>query len=91
MPTPDVLQQLGEVIQQQAPTLRHRALTFETPLMAEGLGLDSVGVLELLVACEVRFDVSLPAERLLDRQLTVGSLAREIHAARSAAGGQKGA
>jgi acyl carrier protein len=90
-PTSDVFQQLGEVIQQQAPALRHRALTFETPLMDEGLGLDSVGVLEVLLACEARFDIRLPAERLFDRDLTVGSLAREIDAARSAAGGPKGA
>ena len=90
-PTSDVFQQLGDVILQQAPALRHRALRFETPLTDEGLGLDSVGVLELLLACEARFDVSLPAERLLDDQLTVGSLALAIDAARSAASGPKGA
>jgi acyl carrier protein len=78
-----VLQPLRELIYAEAPALRHRVFTDDTPLMSGGLGFDSIGVLELLLACETHFGLSLVAERFLEKPLTVGTLASEIAEARS--------
>ncbi len=44
----------------------------------EGLGLDSVGVIDFLLHCEQRFDIVLPEEFLDSYDKTVGDLARAI-------------
>jgi acyl carrier protein len=46
----------------------------DLPLVDSGLGLDSVGVVELLVACEERFRIPFPADVLEGTPLTVGKL-----------------
>jgi acyl carrier protein len=46
----------------------------ELPLGAEGIGLDSIAIVELLVACEHRWATSLPAELLEQVPLTIGTL-----------------
>jgi cytochrome P450/acyl carrier protein len=46
----------------------------EMPLGADGLGLDSVGVVELLLECETAFGVRLPADLAEAGGLTVGRL-----------------
>jgi len=43
-------------------------------LGAEGLGLDSIAIVELLVACEKRWSAILPAELLEQVPLTVGAV-----------------
>ena len=49
----------------------------DTPLAEAGFWLDSVGLLELVVACEAEFKVAFDPERDLtvDALATVGSLA----------------
>lgn len=43
-------------------------------LASGGLGFDSVRVVELILACEERFQVAIPAEILEGSALTVGDL-----------------
>lgn len=51
-----------------------------------GLGFDSVRLVELLLACEERLGVTLPAETLLrDKGLTPAALATAVHDARAEA------
>ncbi len=59
-----------------------------TPITAGGLELDSVGVLELILACETEFSVTFDPRTDLTRDAlqTIGSLARSIHRARDAGG-----
>lgn len=52
-------------------------LSEDTDLVGE-LGLDSMQVMELLLAIEDRFDISVPVNIVPD-VVTVGDLARQIH------------
>ena len=45
--------------------------------LVDGLGLDSNGVLELLMEIEDEFDISIPMNQLVDVR-TIGELARKI-------------
>lgn len=45
---------------------------------ADGVGFDSVRVVELLLGCEERFGVDLPAEELLSTPLTIRRLAERV-------------
>lgn len=48
----------------------------ETPLVHEGLGLDSVDVLEVIVAIEQRFKVKVPDAQTAKKNFaTIGSIA----------------
>lgn len=47
-------------------------------LGSPGLGLDSVAVVEVLLACERRFGVKLPIALLEEGPLTVGRLVQRI-------------
>ena len=46
---------------------RDDPLADDLDLLDDGIGLDSSGLLEVLIACEDEFDVALPAETLLER------------------------
>jgi acyl carrier protein len=46
----------------------------ELRLSSGGLGFDSVRVVELLLECEMRFRVSIPADLLETDKLTIGKL-----------------
>jgi acyl carrier protein len=52
-------------------------LVDDLPLGEQGLGLDSVSIVELLVACEARWKVPFPAA-LLHEPLTIGALTRHL-------------
>lgn len=58
----------------------------QAPLFVEGLGLDSIDALELGVALQKRFGVSLSADAAETRQhfASVASLARFVASARAA-------
>ena len=43
-----------------------------------GLGLDSVDLLELLIACEHELGRQLPTDLLVDEAMTVGDLVRKL-------------
>jgi acyl carrier protein len=49
----------------------------DLPVGDQGLGLDSVAIVELLVACEARWKVPFPAT-LLQQPLTIGTLTRHL-------------
>jgi acyl carrier protein len=59
----------------------------EAPLFVEGLGLDSIDALELGVALQKRYGVSLSADAAQTRQhfASVSSLARFVASARAGA------
>jgi acyl carrier protein len=52
----------------------------DTPLVGGGFFLTSVGILEVIVACEAAFDVSFDSELDLSRETlaTIGTLAGAI-------------
>jgi acyl carrier protein len=55
-------------------------LDSETPLGAEGLALDSIALVEVLLECEERFGVQLAADLLDGEALTVGRLIEKTRA-----------
>ncbi|MGZ8850588.1 MAG: acyl carrier protein [Thermoanaerobaculia bacterium] len=58
-------------------------LTPETPLGGDGLALDSIAIVEVLLECEERFGVVIASELLAGESRTVGRL---IEGARAQAG-----
>ncbi len=50
-------------------------LSEDLPLGPGGLGLDSIGMVELLLLCEARFSVAVAGELLAGEPLTIGRLA----------------
>lgn len=54
------------------------ALPADTPLGADGVGLDSVAVVEFLVECEGAFGVEIPEEFLVEDRVTLGVVVRAI-------------
>ncbi len=60
---------------------RDRPISAELRLDDAGLGLDSVDLLELLVACERELGRELPGDLLLDDAMTVGDLIAKLQGA----------
>jgi acyl carrier protein len=54
-----------------------------TPLGADGVGLDSVAIVEILLECETEFGVRLPPKLFDGGPVTIGALAAAIEAARA--------
>ena len=86
----DLQDEVHRLLRRHAP-----AATSGTPLADDlaltegGLGLDSVGLVELLLACEDLVGVGLAATTLADAPLTVGKLvahARRMRAEASSSG-----
>jgi acyl carrier protein len=57
------------------------ALTAETRIGRDGLGFDSVRVVELLVACEDHFHVPFPPE-LATETLSIGAIVEHVETRR---------
>lgn len=55
-------------------------LPSELPLGASGLGLDSIGMVEVLLACEERFGVTFAEDFVADESLTIGRLTDSVRA-----------
>ena len=53
---------------------RHIELSPDLPLGSSGLGLDSIAMVEVLLACEELFGVAIAEDALALPSLTVGSL-----------------
>ncbi len=90
-PAPSLVQvdlsteRIVELIRRQLPSFWHgREIAAELRLDDAGLGFDSVGLLELLLACERELGVALPPDLLLDDGMTVGDLIAKLR--RTAAG-----
>jgi acyl carrier protein len=60
---------------------RDTELADRVPLGGNGLGLDSIRLLEVLLACEEHFGVSIPAEELRVSGPTLGDLIALIETA----------
>jgi len=58
----------------------HGVVRADLPLGAGGLGLDSIAIVEVLLACEERFGVVIAAELLAGEPLTLGRLADSLRA-----------
>ncbi len=74
--SPELFQQVTAMIRQTAGFSPDEPIEAETPLLDGGLALDSVVVLELLLALEQKFDLEIDPEDLIkDKVLsTAGSL-----------------
>ena len=59
-------------------------VTAETQIV-QGLGLDSVGILDFIMDLEDRFDISIPLDRVAEVQ-TIAELSRAIEALKRATG-----
>ncbi len=55
-------------------------LPSDLPLGATGLGLDSIAMIEVLLACEERFGVTFAEDFVADETLTIGGLADHVRA-----------
>ena len=53
--------------------------------IVQGLGLDSVGILDFIMDLEDRFDISIPLDRVAEVQ-TIADLSRAIEALKRATG-----
>jgi acyl carrier protein len=77
-------ERIVEQIRGQVPSFwRERPITDDLRLDDAGLGFDSVGLLELLLACERELGVALPPDLLLDDAMTVGDLIAKLRRAAS--------
>ncbi|HSK08632.1 MAG TPA: acyl carrier protein [Vicinamibacterales bacterium] len=79
---------LRELVRGFAPSWSDQRVDDSTVLGSTGLGLDSVALVELLLACEQRFGVAFPDGLLEARPLTIGTLIRHLeeHGARQEGG-----
>ena len=69
------------VVRQHLPSYwREQPLPPELRLDDSGIGLDSVDLLELLLACERELGCVLPPDLLLDDAMTVGGLIAKLQA-----------
>lgn len=68
-----------EIVREHLPSFwRDRPIGTEMRLDEAGLGLDSVDLLELLIACEHELGRQLPTDLLVDEAMTVGDLVRKL-------------
>lgn len=78
----DLAERVVERIRCQVPSFwRQRPIADDLRLDDAGLGFDSVGLLELLLACERELGVALPPDLLLDDAMTVGGLIAKLRRA----------
>ncbi len=76
------------LVRRHAPSYwRERELHDALRLDAAGLGFDSIGLVELLVACERELALPLPPDLLLDTGMTLGDLKAKLAEALAAARG----
>jgi acyl carrier protein len=78
-------QVLGILRQHLPPWWKERPLALDLRLDDAGIGFDSVGLLELLLACEAALGRRLPPDLLLDDAMTVGDLIAKLQSATSRA------
>jgi acyl carrier protein len=74
--------EIVEVLAGRVPAGVH--VTAQTQIV-QGLGLDSVGILDFIMDLEDRFDISIPLDRVAEVQ-TIAELSRAIEALKRATG-----
>lgn len=84
-PTADLpIERLHDLVRRHAPSFwRDQALSDDLRLDDAGLGFDSIGLVELLVACERELGIRLPPDLLVEEAMTVGKLHAKLSAAPS--------
>ncbi len=84
--TSSTLDRVIGIIRQAAGSSAEESLDDTTPLIGSGMSIDSVAVLEILVALEKEFRIEIGADELLQAQAlqTVGTLADFIESKRAA-------
>jgi acyl carrier protein len=80
MPEPIAARVRALIIDSLPPSASPDAITDEARLDEGALGLDSVGLVDLLCACEEEFDIDLPGDVLVTAEspLTVARLVAEV-------------
>lgn len=79
----DIIKDVDRLIKGRLPSsMRGIILTEDLPLLGEGLGLDSVGFVELFLMLEDYFGIRFPADLIEKGPLTVGSIIDHIYKAR---------
>jgi acyl carrier protein len=69
------LEEVRALVRGQAPSFwKSREMPPDLRLDDSGIGFDSVGLFELLIACERELGINLPPDLLLERALTIGGL-----------------
>ena len=71
----DVEREIHELLRERNPRVE---LTPDLPLGSAGVGLDSIGLVEVLLRVEEMFGVTLAAEMLAAGTITVGTLTRRV-------------
>jgi len=78
----DLADAVRAVMALRVPGLDAASVSDDAPIGSEGLGLDSIGFVELLLECEAACGVVLPRELLAGAPLTVGRLIGAVRDAR---------
>lgn len=75
-------EQVLAIVRRHLPSYwQDRPLVAELRLDDAGIGLDSVDLLELLVACERELGRKMPPDLLLDDAMTIGDLIAKLQGA----------
>ena len=75
------LDRIRELLRRHAPSFwRDQPMPEELRLDDAGIGLDSIGLVELLLACERELGIRLPPDLLVDADMTVGRLHAKLNA-----------
>lgn len=81
-PDRDLAQTVRALVAARVPGLDVASMGDETPIGPEGLGLDSISFVEVLLECEASCGVVLPRELLAGAPLTIGGLVGAVRDAR---------
>lgn len=74
-----ILEELKELLVVQKPELKQNPLNVDIPILADGLGLDSIKLVHFIVAVEAKYSFSFEEEDLTMRTFSsLRSLANHI-------------
>ena len=76
------LDRIRELLRRHAPSFwRDQPMPEDLRLDDQGIGFDSIGLVELLLACERELGIRLPPDLLVEEAMTVGRLHARLNAA----------
>lgn len=75
------LDRIRELLRRHAPSFwRDQPMPEDLRLDDQGIGFDSIGLVELLLACERELGIRLPPDLLVEEAMTVGRLHARLNA-----------
>jgi acyl carrier protein len=75
----EVMKGIIQLIKKRLPSsLQENTLHNDLSLLSDGLGLDSVGVVELFCDLEEYYNIPFPPELIEDMPLTIGKLVNHV-------------